>query len=290
MVESLGRLYGTPLCEVDLASGCTRPPASVRRRPPAARGAATGKEADWVTLYALPSAAELAAQATEEVLREHRYGYRSKYIIQSMKQIVAARRTPTAAPTGGASDAVRQHAVAAQEPFYRDLLAMDAASAQREALLQLQGVGRKVADCVLLFGLERTDVVPVDTHMAQLAAVYLEPSSAASRAAAPARQQGGVKDTGRRGAGGKRMRSQTPAAATAQNWQSIIALWKEKQREAVHKKTRRADGEVREKAPVPPPLASIHHDAIQEGFRVLFGDHCGWAHSILFYYHMTRKL
>ena len=35
----------------------------------------------------------------------------------------------------------------------------------REQLLQLQGVGRKVADCVALFSLDKTDAVPVDTHV-----------------------------------------------------------------------------------------------------------------------------
>jgi hypothetical protein len=35
----------------------------------------------------------------------------------------------------------------------------------RDQLLQLQGVGRKVADCVALFSLDKTDAVPVDTHV-----------------------------------------------------------------------------------------------------------------------------
>ena len=33
----------------------------------------------------------------------------------------------------------------------------------REKLVALHGVGRKVADCVLLFGFNRFDVFPVDT-------------------------------------------------------------------------------------------------------------------------------
>jgi N-glycosylase/DNA lyase len=35
----------------------------------------------------------------------------------------------------------------------------------RDKLLQLMGVGRKVADCVALFSLDKTDAVPVDTHV-----------------------------------------------------------------------------------------------------------------------------
>ena len=33
----------------------------------------------------------------------------------------------------------------------------------REELMKLKGVGRKVADCILLFGYHRTDVFPTDT-------------------------------------------------------------------------------------------------------------------------------
>ena len=38
----------------------------------------------------------------------------------------------------------------------------------REELIQLQGVGRKVADCVMLFSLDFDAQVPVDTHVLQL--------------------------------------------------------------------------------------------------------------------------
>ena len=42
------------------------------------------------------------------------------------------------------------------------LSALDSASARRE-LLTFTGVGPKVADCIMLFGLKRGDVFPVDT-------------------------------------------------------------------------------------------------------------------------------
>jgi N-glycosylase/DNA lyase len=39
----------------------------------------------------------------------------------------------------------------------------------RQFLLRLQGVGRKVSDCVMLYSLGFSEIAPVDTHMFQIA-------------------------------------------------------------------------------------------------------------------------
>jgi hypothetical protein len=39
--------------------------------------------------------------------------------------------------------------------------------------LKLSGVGQKVADCVSLFSLDKLDLVPVDTHVYQIAQRYM---------------------------------------------------------------------------------------------------------------------
>ena len=36
--------------------------------------------------------------------------------------------------------------------------------------MKLSGIGPKVADCILLMSLDKTDAIPVDTHMFQIAA------------------------------------------------------------------------------------------------------------------------
>ena len=46
-------------------------------------------------------------------------------------------------------------------------------------LMKLKGVGRKVADCILLFGYGRTDVYPVDTWIKKVALEYYGVSSKA---------------------------------------------------------------------------------------------------------------
>ncbi|MBE5749140.1 MAG: hypothetical protein E7344_05910 [Clostridiales bacterium] len=50
---------------------------------------------------------------------------------------------------------------------------MDRANA-RKALLSLKGVGPKVADCILLFGLKKTNSFPIDTWTEKVYHVYFE--------------------------------------------------------------------------------------------------------------------
>lgn len=45
----------------------------------------------------------------------------------------------------------------------------------RKGLLELRGVGKKIADCVLLFSLDKDQAFPVDTHIRQIATRYYLP-------------------------------------------------------------------------------------------------------------------
>ncbi len=64
------------------------------------------------------------------------------------------------------------------EEFVADLLASDTATATKK-LLTVKGVGPKVADCIMLFGLGKGDTFPVDTWMIQ--ALRTEELSTAQR-------------------------------------------------------------------------------------------------------------
>lgn len=85
--------------------------------------------------YAFPTLDALA-QAGEEYYASIGAGYRASYLDRTAKRLL---NTDTSA--------------------FADLDTADL----RSALMALHGVGRKVADCILLFGFNRFDVFPVDT-------------------------------------------------------------------------------------------------------------------------------
>lgn len=88
--------------------------------------------------FAFPKA-DVLAQLTEEDLGPIRLGYRSKYIINTAKQVVE---------DGG-------------EEFLFTLREKNSQEAY-EYLTSLCGVGPKVANCILLFGIDKKDSFPID--------------------------------------------------------------------------------------------------------------------------------
>lgn len=98
-------------------------------------------------VYAFPSYEKLKAQS-EEFFKEVGAGYRASYLYKVLRQI-----TPETLK------------------LWENL---DTATLRKQ-LLSLQGVGPKVADCILLFGYGRGDVFPVDTWIAQMYNQYYSP-------------------------------------------------------------------------------------------------------------------
>lgn len=98
-------------------------------------------EIDGHAYHDFPPPGALMGDGTEQTLRELGFGYRAKYI-STTARIIAQERP------AGWLDGLRK-------VDYRDA---------HEALLELSGVGPKVADCVCLMSLDKTEAVPVDTH------------------------------------------------------------------------------------------------------------------------------
>ena len=97
---------------------------------------ALGEPVDPPSLYAFPTASRLA-RATEAQLRECRLGFRARHLFVAARQVVQG------------------------EVSLEKIGGMPTAEA-RETLLRLQGVGEKVANCVLLFAYGRLEAFPID--------------------------------------------------------------------------------------------------------------------------------
>ena len=98
-------------------------------------------ERDGLEFYGYP-APERLARVPEEELRAKKFGYRAKYLVETAKMVAQG------------------HPIANARQMHYD--------EARQMLMQLPGVGGKVADCVLLFGCGHTEAFPVDVWVDRL--------------------------------------------------------------------------------------------------------------------------
>lgn len=106
-------------------------------------------ELEGETLYTFPSPQTLAGLTLEE-LAFLRAGYRAPYLLSAVQAITEGR-------------------------FSLEQVSLLPTPQARIALMELPGVGRKVADCILLFGLGRLEAFPVDTWMKKAGSFYPQP-------------------------------------------------------------------------------------------------------------------
>jgi N-glycosylase/DNA lyase len=111
-----------------------------------------------------PRPEALAGAGVESHLRELGFGYRAGYIAKTAKIVVNERPEgwlQSLCNSEDLDDNLDQKGLSAggREAYHK----------AHEELLQLQGVGPKVADCVCLMGLGWGESVPVDTHVWQIA-------------------------------------------------------------------------------------------------------------------------
>lgn len=90
---------------------------------------------------------EQLAEASEQDLRDLGLGYRAEYVVQTVQKI-------------------NEEGIS-----LRDLESLEYEEAKRE-LKEFHGVGDKVADCVLLFSLDFTEAVPLDTWAKKVVAKH----------------------------------------------------------------------------------------------------------------------
>ena len=90
--------------------------------------------------YAFPTLEQLK-NVTEEDFKKIGCGYRSNYLVETVKML--------------------------QNLDLKEIQSLPTAEA-RQKLVALKGVGRKVADCILLFGFHKKDVFPADTWIVKV--------------------------------------------------------------------------------------------------------------------------
>ena len=131
------------------------------------------------TYHPFPPPSALCGSDVGLKLRSLSFGYRADYIQRTAKMLVDTHGLGTPLPQNDLSEA--------SEIWLRQLRNLSTLAA-REELLKFVGVGRKVADCILLMSLDKVffeilisylnllfflivqkEVVPVDTHVHQIA-------------------------------------------------------------------------------------------------------------------------
>jgi len=121
-----------------------------------------GDKVEFTNSYTFPKPEKLIN--SEEDLRNMKFGYRAKYISQTAEFIY---NNGGDGNTGG-DDNSGGYDKNEKLKWIENLKTLDYPSAKTE-LLKLPGVGPKVADCIALFSLEKHHVVPIDTHVWQIA-------------------------------------------------------------------------------------------------------------------------
>ncbi|KAK3111569.1 8-oxoguanine glycosylase ogg1 [Teratosphaeriaceae sp. CCFEE 6253] len=113
-----------------------------------------------------PHPQALAQQGVEAKLRALGFGYRAKYISRTASMVAFEHgswlnglRNPESPVIGAKWQSAGEWAPEGRSGY----------RSAHDKLLELQGVGPKVADCVCLMGLGWGEAVPVDTHVWQIA-------------------------------------------------------------------------------------------------------------------------
>ncbi|GAA5911678.1 8-oxoguanine glycosylase OGG1 [Sporobolomyces salmoneus] len=115
-----------------------------------------------LSLYSFPPPSALTdIPKTESLLRQLGFGYRANFIPTSALHLVETAKSLNKTPI--------EYLKTLRRDRYKEEEAGERLKEVREKLLEFKGVGRKVADCVMLFGLGWSQVVPVDTHVFQIA-------------------------------------------------------------------------------------------------------------------------
>jgi len=114
-------------------------------------------EPELENYHPFPPPSRLSHPDVAATLRSLGFGYRADFIHKTAKILGDAHAT---GPSLNGKEG--------SERWLYTLRSVSTTDARQE-LLRLMGVGRKVADCILLMSLDKSEVIPVDTHVHQIA-------------------------------------------------------------------------------------------------------------------------
>jgi len=160
MVESLCEKYGEELvCNVSSSSRSSSGSGGSAKDDDEENEVNDKEEEEESKIYhAFPTVEQLAEKCDEQTLRDLGFGYRAKFIPAMAKELIKR---------GGEAYLLKlRDAPQTEEEKYRAIT----------ELTSLPGVGPKVAGCAALFSLDKKSVVPVDTHVWQLAREHFDPN------------------------------------------------------------------------------------------------------------------
>ena len=147
MVKALCIQYSPPLLSIPpaksiIATGLLTPSDSNDDSCSPLVSALATPEPELESYHPFPPPSRLSAPDVAATLRSLGFGYRADFIQKTAKMLVDAHGVSTTKGQGG------------PEKWLKTLRSMSTADA-REELLKLMGVGRKVADCILLMSLDK---------------------------------------------------------------------------------------------------------------------------------------
>eukprot|EP00586_Coscinodiscus_wailesii_P014524 CAMPEP_0172521056 /NCGR_PEP_ID=MMETSP1066-20121228/292357_1 /TAXON_ID=671091 /ORGANISM="Coscinodiscus wailesii, Strain CCMP2513" /LENGTH=618 /DNA_ID=CAMNT_0013303907 /DNA_START=242 /DNA_END=2099 /DNA_ORIENTATION=+ len=131
-----------------------------------------GDDGEPWSFFSFPTLRNLS-EVSEQELRELGFGYRAKYIRQTV-ELLSEREEEFKDRSIEQGEETEGYETSCRSSLYlHSLRDHDQSSSSLDhvqtALTEFCGVGRKVADCVALFSLDRRDAVPVDVHVLRMA-------------------------------------------------------------------------------------------------------------------------
>ncbi|ETW61771.1 hypothetical protein PFMC_02423 [Plasmodium falciparum CAMP/Malaysia] len=190
---------------------------------------------------------QVLSKLKEDDLRSLGFGYRSNYVIESAKMLVNM----------------------GEEEWIENLKNEEKTKTCIDKLIQFPGIGLKVANCICLFGLNKYDCIPIDTHIYDIIYKYynnfIEPLNKSNK------KNKTIKNVNDNNNNNNNVHKKNIQNNLLSNKTNIITNKK-------HINKKLLSTTIKKKKTLTNSLYLILYTKL----RNLFGPNCGWAQTILF--------